>query len=176
MKHILFLIIFSSLSLFSFSQDTIQLFERNKKEKKKQDAVQEIQANPIKEKGVIKYIRYGTSSGSCTGYCFQEATIDSVNTIKVNKSLPEDAKFPAKTEALETTETQWEMLKSTVQINSFFEIPKKVGNPGANGEVFEWIEINYSNKIHKVTFDATGPEEYEGLKNLSKQLKQITGF
>jgi len=178
MKHFLLSVFCISLSLLSFSQknDTINIFPHAEKKKKKKDAVQEIQANPIAEKGVIRNIKYGTSAGSCTGYCSQEAAIDSANIIKTTKSLPEDKAKPAKTESNETTSTQWDVLKSTVQVNSFFEIPAKVGTPGANGGVFEWIEINYSGKIHKVTFDATGHEEYEGLKNLSKQLKQITGF
>ena len=161
-------------STTSFSQDTIKLFKEKKRVKK--DAVEEIQAMPDNTKGRIKWIKYGTSAGSCTGYCSREATIDSVNTVKANTTLTVDPKFPAKIDSAGTSEAHWNMLVSSVQINSFFEIPKKVGNPGANGSVFEWIEINYSGRKHKVAFDKTGPEEYEGIKNLSKLLKQVAGF
>ncbi|TAL61845.1 MAG: hypothetical protein EPN85_03845 [Bacteroidetes bacterium] len=172
MKFI-FLTLFISISLFSFSQDTIQLFQEKKKVKK--DAVQEIQALPDNTKGRIKYIKYGTSTGSCTGYCYSEATVDSAKTVKIKQSLPPDNKYPAKTDSTETQSAQWDMLIASVQINSFFEIPKKIGNPGANAGVFEWIEINYSGRKHKVVFDNTGPEEYEGIKNLRLLLRRITG-
>lgn len=161
-------------SLTSFSQDTIQLFKEKKKVKK--DAVEEIQAMPDNTKGRIKWIRYGTSAGSCTGYCSNEATIDSARTVKVKQYLPADVKYPAKADSTETSSAHWDMLVASVQINSFFEIPRKVGNPGANGSVFEWIEINYSGRKHKISFDKTGPEEYEGIKNLQLLLKRITGL
>ena len=163
-----------SFSLTSFSQDTIQLFKEKKKIKK--DAVEEIQAMPDNTKGRIKWIKYGTSAGNCTGYCSNEATIDSAKTVKVKQYLPADVKNPAKVDSSETVGAQWDMLVASVQINSFFEIPKKIGNPGANGSVFEWIEINYSGRKHKVAFDKTGPEEYEGIKNLQMFLKKITGY
>lgn len=161
-------------SLVSFSQDTIQLFKQKKKVKK--DAVEEIQAQPESNKGTIRYIKYGTSTGSCVGYCSYEAVIDSVSTVKITSSLPADPARPSKMDTSETSEAHWNMLVGSVQVNSFFEIPKKVGTPGANGGVFEWIEIKYAGRIHKVTFDHTGPEEYEGLKNLEKLLKLMTGF
>lgn len=170
----LFLNLFISVSLLSFSQDTIQLFKEKKKVKK--DAVEEIQAMPDNTKGRIKWIKYGTSAGSCTGYCSREAIVDSVNTVKVNSSLPADIKQPAKIDSAVTSEAHWNMLIASVQINSFFEMPKKIGNPGVNGSVFEWIEINYSGRKHKVAFDKTGPEEYEGIKNLELLLRRITGF
>ncbi len=173
--HSLLVTVFGiSFSLTSFSQDTIQLFQEKKKEKR--DAVEEIQAMPDKTKVRIKWIKYGTSSGSCTGYCSSEATIDSVNTIKINNSLPADVKYPAKIDSTETSEAHWNILISSVRINSFFDIPKKVGNPGVSGSVFQWIEINYSGRKHKIMFDKTGPEEYEGIKNLEKILKMITGL
>lgn len=85
-------------------------------------------------------------------------------------------KSPAKTDNAKTTSAQWNMLVSSIGANSFFSIPEKIGNPGVGDENTEWIELNYAGKIHKVTFDSTGPDEYDGIKNLQKILKKITGI
>ena len=84
--------------------------------------------------------------------------------------------YPLKIDTIQTVSAQWDMLTNYIDINSFLKIPKKVGNPDTNDRGYEWIEIKCAAKTHKVTYDNTGPEEYEGIKNLSKLLKQITGF
>jgi len=175
MKQLLFLSLFICLSFFSFAQkrDTFNLFQGKAKPKKK-DAVQEIQSQPRSKSGSVYYIRFGTIAQPCPGYCLHEAKIDSVQMVRINKPLQADKNYPAKTDSTEVTGDQWNMLVSSVEINSFWETPEKIGNTQA--EAVEWIEINYSGKTHKVTFDRTGPEEYEGIKNLEKLLKRMTGF
>lgn len=166
-KQLLFLALAISLSLISFSQkrDTFNLF---KKEQKK-DALKEIQLHPQSKLDSVYYIKYGKIETKCTENCFHEATIDSVNMVTVTKS-------PLKTDNAKTTSTQWNMLVSSIEINSFFSIPEKIGNPGVGDENTEWVELNYAGKVHKITFDSTGPDEYEGIKNLLKLLKSVTGF
>jgi hypothetical protein len=175
MKHILSLTLFIFVSHISFSQkqDTINLFEGSKKQKRK-DVNKELQSHPPSKLDSVYYIKYGTSAGECTGYCFHEAIVDSINMIRVQKSLQADKKYPIKIDTVQIKSDQWDMLINSIEISSFFSIPEKIGNPGI-GET-EWIEINYIGKIHKVTFDSTGPDEYEGIKNLEKLLKNITEF
>ena len=169
MKHLLIFTLAISVSLISFSQkrDTFNLSLDKKKEKR--DALKEIQAHPLSKSDSIYYIKYGIILTKCTAECFHEATIDSINRVTVTKS-------PPKTDNAQTTSAQWNMLVSSIEINSFFSIPEKIGNPGVGDENTEWIELNYAGKIHKVTFDSTGPDEYDGIKNLLKLLKNITHF
>ena len=178
MKRISLFILLIVLTLPSFSQkgDTIQLFQNKKKERKKVDAVEQIESQPEGKRPTIYYIKYGINSSSCSGYCSKEATIDSVRILKVSKPFQPDAKYPLKKDSTETNTAQWELLVSYVDINSFIKIPKKVGTPDAGGHGSEWIEIKAGTKIHKVVYDETGPEEYEGIKNLGKLLKQIAGY
>ena len=177
MKRIILPIFFISLSLLSFSQkrDTFNLLGPSQKKVKK-DVAQELQSHPASKLDSVYYIKYGTSTNKCTGYCFHEAVVDSVHMMRSHKSLPEDKTHPAKTDSTEITSDQWNMLINSVEISSFFAIPEKIGNPDAAGAAFEWIEINYIGKLHKITYDNTGPDEYEGIKNLSKLLKRLTGF
>ena len=94
----------------------------------------------------------------------------------MSKSLQQTTNYPIKTDTVQTSESQWELLTSYINMSSFLKIPKKVGSPDAPDRGSEWIEIKSAGKIHKVIYDETGPEEYEGIKNLAKLLKQITGF
>ncbi len=176
MKYIFITSSFFLISLFSFSQkrDTINLFEKNKKVNK--DAVKEIQAAPQQTQASVYYIKYGKSSTPCSGYCIIESTVDSVKIIKTSKPLKDDKNYPAKTENAQTTGAQWNSLINSVDMTSFFSIPEKIGNPGGGDGEAEWIEINYSGKVHKISFDSTGPDEYEGIKNLLLFLKAITSF
>jgi hypothetical protein len=177
MKHFLFFTFFISVSLLSFSQkrDTFNLFQNKKPVKR--DAVKEIQAHPPRNKqDSIFYIKYGKSAVKCTGYCFHEATVDSVNNVTVSKALQADKSYPLKTDSAKTTPSQWNMLVSSLEVNSFFSIPEKVGAPGDGGAEYEWIELNYAGRIHRVTFDSTGPDEYDGIKNLLKIFKTMTAF
>ena len=174
MKQIILSLFFISLSLLSFSQkrDTINLFGPGKKKVIK-DKTKELESHPASKLDSVYYIKYGTRTGMCTGYCFHEAIVDSVHIVRTNKPLQPEKNYPTKTDSTATTSAQWNMLISSLEINSFFSIPEKVGNPGADAE---WIEINYMDKLHKVTYDSTGPDEYEGINNLSKLLKLITGL
>ncbi|MBI4946456.1 MAG: hypothetical protein HY840_08655 [Bacteroidetes bacterium] len=178
MKHILLFTLFISASLLSFSQrskiDTFNIFQNKKKEKR--DAVKEIQSHPLSKQDSVYYIKYGKNSTKCTGYCFHEATVDSIHIVTLRKSLQAEKNYPAKMDTAQTTPTQWSMLINSIEINSFFSIPEKIGNPGVDEENTEWIELNYAGKIHRVTFDSTGPDEYDGIKNLLKIFKTIAAF
>ena len=92
----------------------------------------------------------------------------------MSKSWQAEKNYPTKTDTVRTTKTQWEMLINSIEKKSFFEIPVKIGKPNEGDEGSEWIEINYAGKIHKVTFDSSGPDEYEGIKNLLKLFINIT--
>ena len=174
MKHILFLSLFIFTSLFSFSQkrDTFNLLQGVKQKKK--DAVKEILAHPQSKLDSVYYIKYGTTTNKCTGFCFHEAVIDSIRMLRTNKNMPSSS--PVKTDSTQMTSDQWDMLINSVEISSFFGTPEKIGNTETPGVVIEWIEINYIGNIHRVTFDSTGPDEYEGIKNLEKLLKRLSGF
>ena len=154
MKRILFFALFIFASLLSFSQrsttDTINLFQTKKKEKK--DAVKEIQSHSQNTQDLVYYVKYGTSAGKCTGYCFHESTIDSIHIVTVSKPWQADNNYPVKTDTALTTQTQWDMLINSIDKKSFFTIPKKVGKPGEGGAEYQWIEVNYAGKIHKVTY------------------------
>jgi len=175
MKHILLFTLFISASFISFSQkrDTFNLFQ---KQTKKKDVTKELLSHPPSKLDSVYYIKYGKIEVRCSANCFHEATIDSINTVTVSKSLQAGNTTPPKTDNTHTTIAQWNMLVSSIEVNSFFLIPEKIGNPGVGDENTEWIEINYAGKIHKVTFDSTGPDEYDGIKNLDKLLKNITHF
>ena len=99
-----------------------------------------------------------------------------MTTVTESRPLQPGNNNPPKTETTKTNKDYWSMMIKSVQFNSFFSIPEKVGNPGVGDENSEWIEINYAGKIHKVTFDSTGPDEYEGINNLTKFLKKMTSF
>ena len=176
MKQILFFTFFISVSLVSFSQkrDTFNLFQSHKREKK--DAVKEIQSHPQGKENIVYYIKYGKNETKCEGYCFHEAMIDSINIATTNRSLQAEKNYPPKTDNAATTGAHWNMLIKSTEMNSFFSIPEKIGNPGVGSENTEWIEINYEGKTHKVTFDSTGPDEYEGINNLLKILKKMVAF
>ena len=165
MKHILILILFTSVSLLSFSQkkDTVNLFGPSKKKVIK-DQAKELESHPASKLDSVYYIKYGTKTAQCS----YESTVDSIHIVRTA-----DKSCPVKSGEQSITADKWNMLISSIEINSFFGIPEKVGNPGAEAE---WIEINYMDKLHKVTYDSTGPDEYEGIKNLSKLLKRITEF
>ena len=177
MKHILLFALFISVSLLSFSQkrDSIDLFHPIKKQPKK-DVTKDLESRPASKLDSVYYIKYGTSTTPCAAYCFTESIVDSIHIIRLKKSLEAGKNYPFKIDSIPTTEGQWNMLITSLEINSFFSIPEKIGKPGANGEDAQWIEVNYMDRIHKITYDSTGPEEYEGLKNLSKMLKKITEF
>ena len=176
MKHILFLSSFFlfSLSLHSQTRDTFNLFQNKKKEKK--DAVKEIQTHSQAKQNTVHYVKYGKSKVKCSGYCFHESFIDSVNMITETKPLQADKSYPLKKDTAQTTRAYWDMLINSFEINSFLSIPKKVGNPGVGNENTEWIEIKYADITHKITFDSTGPDEYEGINNLMKILKNMVAF
>ena len=177
MKRILLCILFISISFLSFSQrrDTLNVFGPSKKKVIK-DQARELESHPQSKLDSVYYIKYGASSTLCIGYCFNESTVDSTHIVRIKKSLLAEKNYPTKTDSIATTSDQWNMLITSLEINSFFSIPETVGNPGADGAEAEWIEINYTGRIHKVTYDNSGPEEYEGIKNLSKLLKKITQF
>ncbi|MFI5164218.1 MAG: hypothetical protein ACHQHP_03105 [Bacteroidia bacterium] len=184
MKRVLFFALFISVSLLSFSQrrDTFNLLPNGQKAKKG-DVVKELKSHPQSKLDSVYYIKYGKIAAKCpseqlsragSSNCFHEATVDSTNIVTVSKATPADK--DSKTETTPTTSAHWNMLISSIQVNSFFSIPEKVGNPGTGDENTEWLEINYAGKTHKVTFDSTGPDEYEGINNLLKLLKKFTAF
>lgn len=119
----------------------------------------------------IKYIKHGTNFGMCKGYCFNETQIDSIRTILYSKSRNKGLKNndQDKMDTLKSETSKWNLLIKNIDLNTFYQLPKKMGCPDCNDGGKEWIEIGTENKIYKVEFEYG--KEIESIKDFLKILR-----
>ena len=120
----------------------------------------------------VKEIKFGRTSFFCIGYCSTVLAI-TPNLISLSKSgllSVEDSlnTLPEINLSEAYDETAWNSIAELVDFASFEAFPDTIGCPGcADAEVF-FIEIQYENKLKRVTF-----EEFDFTGDLYSRLKAI---
>lgn len=117
----------------------------------------------------IKYIKHGSSFGMCHGYCINECKIDSLRKITERTAWQKD-KYPKKVKTEAITKEEWNTLIHSINLEEFNKLPNKIGCPDCLDGGAEWIEIKYSNKVKKVTFEYG--QDIKGISELLKQLRK----
>ena len=119
----------------------------------------------------IYFIKWGTSFGECSGYCRNEVTINANKIIKVKKSY--NIKDSIIYHSTTITKPQWVELKNSFDIKAFFKLPQRIGCPDCSDGGAEWIEIQCSDRIYKVTFEyGANISAIKGLLKIFRQIKE----
>lgn len=96
-------------------------------------------------------IKNGTSFGMCVGYCIIDSEINSQQIILVRKAWR--SKIADKTCQRTITSQEWEGLMSSLNFDTFKQLPEVIGCPDCADGGKEWIEITYGEQVKKVTFE-----------------------
>ena len=101
---------------------------------------------------LVKFIKYGTSFGMCSGYCFQETIYDSKLTISLSeyyRGKGQNNDKPNKVDTVKTDRTKWNSLVKSVDLIKFYKLPQVIGCPDCADGGAEWIEIGTKNKTYE---------------------------
>lgn len=102
----------------------------------------------------IVRIEYGSESGMCYGYCYNQTVIvaraiRSVSRTNYSLNGNRDTENPDKKSRRKITAAQWERAKAAVDTESLFSLPDRMGCPGCVDEPVDWIEVDYSDGTKK---------------------------
>lgn len=109
--------------------------------------------HPAPDAQIVR-IEYGSESGMCYGYCYNQTIIDA-RTIRhvsrTNYSLNgnRDSENPDKKSRRKITVAEWERAKAAVDTESLFALPDRMGCPGCVDEPVDWIQVDYSDGTKK---------------------------
>lgn len=120
----------------------------------------------------ITKIEYGTSFGSCLGYCNQAVTFMNGSIVKVLSAT-------RSTDLVEKEcSKEWEgfhSLASKVNLLSFYELEEIIGCPDCADGGAEWIEISTPEGSKKVTYEyGKEPKEVRAfISDIRKQFDEL---
>jgi hypothetical protein len=96
-------------------------------------------------------ISYGTSFGMCVGYCNNQLFISNAK-MELKKYENKPNAVP-KVCTVEMAETDWSKLADSIDLSVFNQLKESYGCPDCADGGAEWIQIEYGDKKHKVTFE-----------------------
>ena len=102
-------------------------------------------------------IKTGTYAGLCLGYCIHDFVITSEKILYSQKGLEfvSDVreKLPVKIKQIPISESKWQELTDSIDLQKFNSIPERIGCPGCADGIVEWIEISDGKKTKKIEFE-----------------------
>lgn len=115
-------------------------------------------------------ISYGTSFGSCLGYCTTETRVDGkyVTVSKIRRAPNPDTitqKVPISDEA-------YRAIVAGVDPEVFKTLPERIGCPDCADGGAEWIEVTQNQSSKRVTFEFQ--EDVEGIRKAVNLLRDLT--
>lgn len=102
----------------------------------------------------IVKIKYGTSFGFCSGYCWKQLVIKS-DQLEFEK-MSRDENEPVHCDR-EIDCSEWIPVTQNINLAKFFTLDETIGCPDCADGGAEWIEIQTQTSKHKVTFDYQSP-------------------
>ena len=102
----------------------------------------------------IVKIKYGTSFGFCTGYCWKQLVIK--NDQLVFEKMSREENEPVHCER-DIDCSEWIPVAQNINLEKFFTLNETIGCPDCADGGAEWIEIQTQTSKHKVTFDYQSP-------------------
>jgi len=122
-------------------------------------------------------IRTGVYRGECIGYCYEDMTITPNDAVHVKYALPRDPSWPDIVHQVRLGVRKWNKLVQSLDLEAFWALPRKIGDPDAADQGGEWLEISEGEKTKRVDFvlDAEIREISPFLKMLRELRKQISG-
>lgn len=115
------------------------------------DAILAVQSSPQ------TIIKTGTYAGFCLGYCVQDFVITSekITYTQTGWDFVSDVreKLPPKTKEIPTSESKWQELMNSIDLQKFNSLPERIGCPGCADGIVEWIEISDGKKAKKIEFE-----------------------
>ena len=96
-------------------------------------------------------ISYGTSFGMCVGYCN--------NLLVISKGKMELKRYENKPNAVPKvcmgtmSEADWSKLADSIDLSVFNQLKEVYGCPDCADGGAEWVDVEYGDKKHKVTFE-----------------------
>jgi hypothetical protein len=100
----------------------------------------------------ISQVRYGTSFGECIGYCRQDLAMRPGN-VTYNRSGWTDTVEPLYCQEI-LDKNAWNSFSTSLDINTFFNLPATIGCPDCADGGAEWVELEIDNSdTHRVTFE-----------------------
>src|SRR5690606_22165018 len=100
----------------------------------------------------VDEIRWGTSFGLCRGYCYTEHIYHTDSVMTIRKGWDKE-NYPEQITSETLDVTRWNTLCQAIALDSFFQLPERIGCPDCADGGSEWIELRSGNKKHKVTFE-----------------------
>ncbi|CAF1064272.1 unnamed protein product [Rotaria sp. Silwood1] len=103
----------------------------------------------------IRSISSGTSFGECLGYCHRSIYITNIppQLITLKEPNGNQIKYPTIRRRFRFNSIQWRKLIALVDVRKFRRLNDRIGCPDCADGGAEWIQINWSNKSKRVTFE-----------------------
>jgi len=102
-------------------------------------------------------IKTGTYAGFCLGYCVQDFVITSEKITYSQNGWDYVAdvreELPAKIKEVQISESTWQELVDSIDLQKFNSLPERIGCPGCADGIVEWIEISDGKKDKKIEFE-----------------------
>ena len=103
-------------------------------------------------------ISTGVWSGECIGYCSSGFTITSekIDYFRSGYSVysPIPATFPDITKEFPISETEWQDLLHSVELQTFNSLPDRIGCAGCLDAPVHWIEISVDNNTKRISYES----------------------
>lgn len=122
----------------------------------------------------FEYIRHGTSYGFCVGYCQQNIKITESELTLNRSSWYQEDKYPEISKTFVLPDSIWKKIKTSLDVNSFFNTDTIHGCPDCADGGAEFIEIKTKTKLHKVLYEAGNPPKK--LAVFAKELQQVNNL
>lgn len=121
----------------------------------------------------ILSISDGFSFGFCRGYCRRSINITLISNELVALKEPnyEQEAFPPVTKTYPFSTSAWQELISSVSATDFQSLDDRIGCPDCADGGAEWIEVNWTDKTKRVTFE--NGESIKGFDGLVAQLRDL---
>ncbi|CAF1064292.1 unnamed protein product [Rotaria sp. Silwood1] len=103
----------------------------------------------------IRSISSGTSFGECLGYCRRSINMTNVppQLIALKESNGDQIKYPTIQRQYPFDLIQWQKLIAVFDTDIFLKLDDRIGCPDCADGGAEWIQVNWSNKSKRVTFE-----------------------
>ncbi|CAF2916689.1 unnamed protein product [Rotaria sp. Silwood2] len=103
----------------------------------------------------IRSISSGSSFGECLGYCRRSINITNVpiRLIALKESNGDSIKYPTIQRQFRFPSSRWKKLTAILDTQKFLKLDDRIGCPDCADGGAEWIQVNWSKKSKRVTFE-----------------------
>lgn len=121
----------------------------------------------------IRSISSGTSFGFCRSYCQQSIniTFNPLQLIAMKQPNFPQAAYPLVQQQHPFSSAQWQELISVLNMQTFSALGDRIGCPDCADGGAEWIEIDSTNGVKRVTFE--NGQSVKGIESLIEKLRQL---